>query len=140
MLEGEPVHAVNAAPGVPLPLQELTFRNRASSTVAAKYRLRAALVDGDSAFFAGFNVRACRQASDGTWPCYYDGPLLDMLLTPDAGHPGSAPGMVVNPGGSEQWRFTYTPDSGLGNWAQGASCTFSIVAEATEAGNPGWLP
>jgi hypothetical protein len=139
-LEGEPLQAANAAPGVAIPPQELTLRNRAISTVTAKYRLRASFGGGSSAFFEGLNVRACRRASDGSWPCYYEGTLRDMLLTPDAGQPGTTPDMLVSPGQAQRWRFTYTPDSSLGNWAQGATCTFSIVVEATEASNPGWLP
>ncbi|HOG45273.1 MAG TPA: SipW-dependent-type signal peptide-containing protein [Anaerolineae bacterium] len=115
---------------------DVVFSNLASpaSTLPVKYRLRAEKTDGSDELYDHLLVKVNwkAQSTDPLWTKRYIGPLKTMLIS---GYPDMA---NVAPGSSQYWEFIYSVASDTPDSAQGESCTFSIIAEATQVSNPGW--
>lgn len=127
-----------AQPGIVAGTQNLTFFNdELTSTLDIKYRLNAVHTGGNQALYDLIWVTAETSTDSGrTWTTCYNGWLKNMDINPgncSAGWMGR-----MQPNYSAQWRLTYTPAASIGNSLMGETVSFSIVADSTQASNPGW--
>ena len=127
-----------AQPGVVAGTQEITFfSDPATTNLDIKYRLSAARTGGSQALYDLIWVTAEVSTDSGSsWTTCYNGWLKDMDINPANCRAGWMNAM--KPNYSARWRFTYTPAASIGNNLQGASVEFSLIADSTQASNPGW--
>lgn len=123
--------------GVTVPV---TFWNKSSSTMEAKYRIRAVKTDGPGALWNKLNVELqgvfCGTTNPVNGAPEFDGALKDLLVE----SPGNA-GLqyqTLPPNTSACFELTFELDETAGNGAQGATVEFDVVIDATQTGNPGW--
>lgn len=127
-----------AQPGVAAGTQELTFfSDQNTTTLDIKYRLSSAHTGGSQALYNLMWVTAEVSTDSGrSWTTCYNGWLKDMDI-----HSGNCRGGWMNrmePNWSAMWRFTYTPAASITNDLMGRGVEFSIIADSTQASNPGW--
>ncbi len=128
----------SAQPGVVAGTQELTFFSDPGTTsLDIKYRLSATHTGGSVELYELIWVTAEVSTDSGrSWRACYNGWLKNLDI-----HPGNCNAgwmAKMSPNYSAMWRFTYTPAASIGNNLKGESVDFAIIADSTQASNPGW--
>lgn len=137
--QSESVFAVDGAqPGITAGTQELTFFNdENTSTLDIKYRLNAVRTGGNQDLYDLIWVTAEVSTNSGrNWTTCYNGWLKDMDIQPGNCDDGWMDRMPPNY--SARWRLTYTPAASISNNLMGQTVNFSVIADSTQASNPGW--
>lgn len=121
-LEGNPFTVAAGQPGAICGTQEVVYKNN-QSTIDVKYRFSSKFVSGNGDLYNLIYVKVFKDST-----LVNQGWLKDLNIGPET--------MAVN--GAQTWKFEYAVHSSVGNWGQGASCSFNIVADSTQTINPGW--
>ncbi len=126
----------NAAPDVWYgPSDTITFFNHTvNSTLPVKYKISSEFVSQSvGGLYDKVNIKVERREGDN-WVGYYNGPLNALLIGP-----GQCGAMANVPSGeSHDWRIWLQVDKSAGNGFQGATATFNLLFDSTQANNPGW--